>query len=209
MEKSSVLTGRQLMLLVVIGLHALAIGGLMTMRIVVDAARPPAAFKAVTTIDDPTPPPQPPPVLEPGEIVPTWVVPSVAPPLVPMNEITWSPPDLGPITAPGPDADPSVATRIPDIAPTPLQYRATRSPDDYYPATSMRLQEQGTAVVRVCVGPTGRIDGAPTIESGSGSTRLDAAAVKWASEALAFTPATRNGAAVSACKGFRVHFNLK
>src|SRR5690606_24150869 len=78
MEKSSVLTGRQLMLLVVIGLHALAIGGLMTMRIVVDAARPPAAFKAVTTIDDPTPPPQPPPVLEPGEIVPTWVVPSVA-----------------------------------------------------------------------------------------------------------------------------------
>jgi hypothetical protein len=37
---------------------------------------------------------------------------------------------------------------------------------------------------------------------------LDGAAVKWAREALQFTPATHAGAAVAACKDFRVNFTL-
>jgi hypothetical protein len=37
---------------------------------------------------------------------------------------------------------------------------------------------------------------------------LDAAAVKWASEALRFQPATRGGTAVASCKEFRVSFTL-
>jgi hypothetical protein len=48
----------------------------------------------------------------------------------------------------------------------------------------------------------------PTIENSSGSARLDGAAVTWAREALRFTPATRSGSPVSACKGFRVNFTL-
>ena len=56
--------------------------------------------------------------------------------------------------------------------------------------------------------PLGTLEGPPAIERSSGSRHLDGAALKWASEALAFTPATRNGAAVSACKGFRVSFRL-
>jgi TonB family protein len=84
-----------------------------------------------------------------------------------------------------------------------------RSPDDYYPATSIQLQEEGVTVVNVCVGPAGRLEGAPTVRSSSGSRRLDAAALKWAGEALVFTPATRNGAAVSACREYRVRFTLR
>ena len=94
-------------------------------------------------------------------------------------------------------------------APTELRFEAIRPTDDYYPSTSLRLQEEGIAVVRVCVGPDGKLAGTPTIESGSGSRRLDNAAVTWAREALRFTPATREGRPVSACKGFRVRFSLR
>jgi protein TonB len=83
-----------------------------------------------------------------------------------------------------------------------------RSADDYYPAASLRLQESGTAIVQVCVAPSGRLEGAPAIQQSSGSPRLDAAALKWAREALRFTPATRGGVPISACKGFRVNFKL-
>jgi TonB family protein len=84
-----------------------------------------------------------------------------------------------------------------------------RSPDDYYPSASITMQEEGAAIVRVCVGPTGRIEGTPSVQRSSGSRRLDAAAVKWAGEGMVFRPATRNGAAVSDCKDFRVVFNLR
>jgi TonB family protein len=95
-----------------------------------------------------------------------------------------------------------------EIAPTALQFRAVRPSDDYYPSEAMTLGEEGIAIVKVCVGPTGRIDGKPTIDKSAGSPRLDRAAVAWAREALRFTPATENGVAVAACKGFRVNFTL-
>src|SRR5688500_2894720 len=101
---------------------------------------------------------------------------------------------------------PDLATIIPS---TSLEMHATRSPDDYYPAVSLQLQEEGVSVVRICVGPEGRLEGRPTVVQGSGSRRLDSAAVKWASEALTFTAATRNGAGISACRDFRVRFTLR
>ncbi len=97
---------------------------------------------------------------------------------------------------------------VPQIPSTALQYRAVRSADDYYPSQSLSLQEEGAAIVRVCVSPAGRLDGKPVIETTSGSPRLDAAALMWAREALRFTPATQGGIPVAACKGFRVVFNL-
>jgi protein TonB len=95
------------------------------------------------------------------------------------------------------------------IAPTDLQAVATRSPDIYYPSASIRLEEQGVVVVRVCADANAQLAGRPTVEASSGFARLDAAAVQWAREALRFTPATREGVAVPACKGFRVRFNLR
>jgi TonB family protein len=98
---------------------------------------------------------------------------------------------------------------VPDIPPTPLQFRAVRPADDYYPSASQSMQEEGLAIVRVCVTPAGKLDGKPVIESTSGSARLDAAALTWAREALRFTPATERGVPVAACKGFRVNFKLR
>lgn len=209
-HKAGLLTGRQMVLLVVVGLHALVIGGLMTMKIAIDNARPPAVFKPVTAIE-PVEPLPPPPRLQvtPSVAIPAWTPPTVVPPLITIDVIPRAPAESAPVLVPEAPVGPVAEHPVDAVPATALTYRATRSPDDYYPAISLRLQEQGDAVVRVCVGPTGRREGSPVVERSSGSRHLDAAAVKWASEALAFTPATRNGAAVSACKGFRVNFTLK
>ena len=95
------------------------------------------------------------------------------------------------------------------IAPTALSYRTRRSTDDFYPPVSIRMAEEGAAVVRVCVGPAGELQGAPQVQRSSGHARLDAAAIAWAREALTFIPAAENGVPVASCKGFRVRFALK
>jgi len=71
------------------------------------------------------------------------------------------------------------------------------------------MAEEGAAIVRVCVGADGALEGIPQVSDSSGHSRLDAAAVAWAREALTFTPATENGRRVASCKGFRVRFTLR
>jgi TonB family protein len=100
-------------------------------------------------------------------------------------------------------------TRVPAVAPTPLTYRSRRPTDDFYPPVSIRMAEEGAAVVRVCVGAGGDLRGIPQVERSSGHARLDAAAVEWAREALTFMPATENGTPVASCKAFRVRFALR
>lgn len=196
----------------VVGLHALVIAALMTIRITVDKPEPEHVFKPVSVTPVEPLPPDPRPILQTPEVAQRWTVPDLPRPVVTQEEYRWVQPDVGPVTIPAQDVvvpgttGDSGATGVPA---TELRYRATRSPDDFYPATSVTLQEEGTAVVRVCVAPSGRLEGAPVIERSSGIRRLDAAAIQWAREALDFTPATRNGAAVSACKGFRVNFTLR
>lgn len=210
-ERAAMLTGRQLMLGVVVALHVLVISALMTMQMTSDDTPPVPIFKPITTVELPPPiPPEEQPQLPVENTVVAWQPPVIPTPIFNHPEIQWSAPDVaqplppGDSVAEGPPVDAAVT-----IPSTELTYRATRSPDDYYPAVSLQLQEQGSAVVSVCVGASGRREGPPTIERSSGSRRLDAAAVQWAREALDFTPATRNGAPVAACKGFRVNFQLQ
>lgn len=211
-HQASVLTGRQMVLVAVIGLHALVIAALMTVRIVVDRPDPLAAFKPISATPMEPPPPEPRPLLQTEQVVQRWTVPDVPRPAITQEEYRWVQPDAGPVATPATDV---VVPTISDgagtavVPATELRYRATQSPDDFYPTTSIQLQEEGTSVVRVCVAPSGRLEGAPVIERSSGSRRLDLAAMQWAREALEFTPATRNGAAVAACKGFRVNFKLR
>jgi TonB family protein len=209
-EKASLLTGRQLVFLLVVVLHALAIVSLMAMRIQIEDKAPPG-LKWIDPVVPDQPlepvPPMPTPDLVSAESI-AVPVPAIPGPVIGLIEAP-SVPETGitlPVVSEPVAGTPAVAPVIPA---TDLQSRAIRSPDDYYPSASLQLQEEGLAVVHVCVGPTGRLEGAPTVTSTSGSRRLDAAAVKWASEALAFTPATRNGAAVSACKDYRVRFKLR
>ena len=52
--------------------------------------------------------------------------------------------------------------------------------EDYYPAASKRLGEEGAITVKVCVGPNGKLAEEPTVTQSSGSARLDDGALKLA-----------------------------
>ncbi len=88
-----------------------------------------------------------------------------------------------------------------------LDTRHSPSTDDYYPPVSRRLEEQGTTTVHVCSSSDGRVTGSPSVQRSSGSSRLDEAAVKWASHAR-FFPETEDGRAIAACMSFNVKFVL-
>jgi TonB family protein len=92
---------------------------------------------------------------------------------------------------------------------TPIRYEAIRPTNDYYPPQAIRMQSQGVTIIRTCVGASGRLSSQPSVVRGSRDALLDAAAVKWAGEALRFQPATRGGVAVASCKDFRVNFTLR
>jgi periplasmic protein TonB len=199
--------------LVTVGLHALVIAVLMTMKMgVPDVLKP-----FITTAEFLPPEPQvekPPPELQvekpQQQTLATFDLPDVVVEIpdmeTPPNALELTPADVGPLTPLVEGPPTGDVARIPSTA---LQYSVVRPTDDYYPSQSLSLMEEGTAIVRVCVTSAGRLDGRPAIETTSGSPRLDAAALTWAREALRFKPATRDGVAVAACKGFRVNFKVR
>ena len=70
------------------------------------------------------------------------------------------------------------------------------------------MNQVGAVIVRTCVDASGHLSAMPQVVTPSSSPLLDTAAVKWAGEALRFTPARRGGVAVASCKEFRVNFKL-
>ena len=93
---------------------------------------------------------------------------------------------------------------------TPLSIRGALPPtEDYYPDASRRLGEQGTALVKLCIGAGGKVVGSPAIQKSSGSSRLDQAALRYALATSGhFSPETRNGAAVTVCTALPIRFQL-
>jgi len=82
--------------------------------------------------------------------------------------------------------------------------------EDYYPAASKRLEEQGVAVVAVCVGPDGKLTEAPTIATSSGSPRLDEGALKLAQAASGrYKPGTEDGKPVASCTKLGIRFQMR
>ena len=211
-QQASILSGRSMTLIVVMGLHALLIAALIAIQITPEKDFAPAAIKVVNVPPEVLPPPE---KVKPKAIIPPkfqFVVPVIDPPNIeapPESQVIELPTtDSGPSQV-GPDVPTQgVLTAPPARVFTELKYRAVKSPDEFYPPASAALQEQGVAVVQVCVDGGGRIDGQPTIQTSSGYKRLDQAAIKWTREALRFTPATENAVGVRSCKGFRVTFNL-
>ena len=208
-QQASMFSGRSLVLVITIGLHALVISALMAIRMAPDWAPEVGPLKWISLPRHVEPVPEVPlkdPLTNVSE------APLFAAPDVPVSEAIVQPDDevLGLRDLGAPEWVPV----HPDWGRSPgttreLQYQVVRSTDDYYPAVARRMDEQGLAVVRVCVDAVGRLDGMPRVEASSGSRRLDAAAIAWAREALQFTPAQRDGVAVPACKGFRVNFTLR
>jgi periplasmic protein TonB len=208
-QQASMFSGRSLVLMITIGLHALVISALMAIRMSPDSVSNVGPLKWVVLPDTVEPVPD---VPLPDALIKVFVNHKVVAPDVPADPETRVQPDV----TPGPQG-PGITEWVPvppDWGTAPgatreLQYQVIRPTDDYYPAVARRLEEQGLTVVRVCVDSAGRLDGMPRVEASSGNRRLDAAALAWAREALQFTPAQRDGVAVPACKGFRVNFTLR
>jgi TonB family protein len=199
--------GRPLALAVTIGLHVALVSGLLAIKVVKELRVNAIPLQMKNVEDKPRPVPvETPivPVLGKFAAVPQPPVdlPALADAETIAAQVVDIPPDAAVESARGSGAGSVV---IPD---TPLRYQAIRSSDDYYPPQAIRMETEGAAVVQACVDASGRLSGTPTVARSSRSSLLDAAAVKWASEALRFQPATRAGAAVAACKEFRVSFKL-
>jgi protein TonB len=208
-QHASLLSGRQFALAVTIALHGVILGALMAIGVVTPVVE--AVQKRIQATIFEEKPDKPRPITN-ADALQNLIRPHTDPELPVIDEYRDPPMDERKsddvMTTSGVEAYQQGGTGA-LIAPTDLQAVATRSADDYYPSASIRLEEEGVAIVRVCVDASGQPAGRPTVDASSGFARLDAAAVQWAREALRFTPATRDGVAVPGCKGFRVRFDLK
>jgi Gram-negative bacterial TonB protein C-terminal len=107
--------------------------------------------------------------------------------------------------------------QLPPEAPTHVVHQALGGPGpgfpdtaDFYPSLSVHLEEQGISAVRVCVDPKGRLASDPAIVRGSGSARLDAAALKLARAGSGhYRATTEDGQPVNSCYSMGIRFQLK
>jgi TonB family protein len=80
--------------------------------------------------------------------------------------------------------------------------------DKFYPPGKIRTGEEGSAVVRACVNENGMLmDGAPVVETSSGSADFDRAALRVAREGK-YARSMRGDTPVPNCHRFRVVFSL-
>ncbi len=169
---------------------------------VIDSLAPPIVADIINEKkDEEAPPPPPPPKMEipPVEVPPPVVDITIAPDAPPTNAIsnvTDRPPPPPPVVA-----APSVLVKL-----VANPKASQPNVNDYYPPTSIRLEEEGLSRLKVCVGPNGRVKDA-TVEASSGFPRLDEAAVKVA-KMYRFTPQTVNGVPVDACGLMPIRFVL-
>ncbi len=148
------------------------------------------------------PPPPPPPEMErpPVEVPPPEVaidMPIEVAETSALSNVTDKP-------RPPPPPAPVVAAR-----PTPAKIRNVPNPDEYYPASSARAEEQGTAVVEVCVDPKGKPLREPAIKGSSGFPKLDDAAVKVAKGGRYIAGQQDGQPMAESCVAFKVKFQIK
>jgi protein TonB len=203
-QDTQIFTRRTAVLAAIIALHLLIIWVLATglaTRAIQMVAPPIQTSIVQQTKQTLKPPPPPPPELQRQQV-------EVPPPVVNINIPAASQTHAITVvkqairTAPAPPAPERV---------TPLRAIARDFPstDDYYPDASRRLGEQGTALVKLCIGAGGKVVGNPAIQRSSGSSRLDQAAVRYARATSGhFEPETRNGQPVTVCTALPIKFQL-
>ena len=146
------------------------------------------------------PPPPPPPQLQQQQVqVPPPVIQINVPQAAQSRAITV----VKQVARPAP---PPAPVRVTPLRAIPRDFPST---SDYYPDASRRLGEQGTVLVKLCIGAGGRLVGAPSVEKSSGSPRLDNAALRYARATSGhFDPETRNGVPVTVCTALPIKFQL-
>jgi TonB family protein len=202
-------SSRALTFALVLSLHAALFAGLMMAGTkLFKPAEPPAIQPRV--IDQPPPPIDVPPVNTTRWFVDEFTVlpklPPVEPPEEPMvpkieSEAAAPPEPPGTIG----NSPPREIVRVQGGAGTTFPHAG-----DYYPDASRRSEEQGAAVLRVCVDATGRLTSDPVSTESSGSGRLDAAAIKLAKAGTGhYRPTTQDGRPVADCYPIKIRFELR
>jgi protein TonB len=186
----------------VVAIHAALILALMNGL----ASRIEPIFKPETeVVFVPTAQPKPEPVVKPDKVIPD--VPKVDPIPVPPVVIE---PQQEVIELPPVEVAPEASTEGTAISePSPLQVdpnKALTRPE--YPATSIRLNEEGKVLLLIYVLPDGKV-GDVKVSRSSGYSRLDASAMREAKRSWRFLPAkTSSGQPVAAWGTFEVAFEL-
>jgi len=197
-------------LFLIAGLHAALFFGLIALSHTHGLATPP---NLQNTVVDPVPPkilpPQP-----PGMEVKDWMV-RVPRPVVPEPRNIEVEKD--PTTEVIEKSQEPYSPPQPFETPTQVVQQVAGGPGagfpettDFYPSVSIHLAEEGFSTVRVCVDKRGRLTSEPTTVKGSGSTRLDEAALKLARAGSGhYRATTEDGHAVNSCYPFGIRFQLK
>jgi len=145
-----------------------------------------------------TPPPPPKPVLDrpPPVSMPPSIV-NITVPIESPIQVTHEPPP------------PAPPPRVTVVAGTPIKTVSQADcGEDYYPSQAKRLEQEGTVVVKYCVGPTNKIEGPVSVVTSSGFPLLDEAAGKCLN-AGRYKAATQEGKPVLSCKNIKVTYKLK
>jgi protein TonB len=162
----------------IVAVHAGALWGLMQ----VEAVREVVQEQLPIMVGLITLPPPEPPRIEPPPPRPAPPKPKRTPPMIVSEAPTPSaieapPPDPAPVAEAPPPQPPAPEPAPPaPIIPPNFVAAYLDNPAPAYPATSKRLGEDGTVVLRVRVTPEGRPD-TVTVERSSGFARLDRAAL--------------------------------
>jgi protein TonB len=202
-QDATFLSRRAIVLVFIIVLHVLLAYGLATglARKAIELIAPPIQSDIIEEVQQhDLPPPPPPPEFErpPVEVPPPDInidVPVEVAQSTAITDVTDK--HLPPAPAPHASSktNPTTGKNFPNSA-------------DYYPAASMRLSEEGSAIVHACVAPTGKLSEDPTIAKTSGSARLDEGAIKLA-KAGHYVAGTEDGKPVTGCFNMSIKFQLK
>ena len=199
-------TRRAAIFAAILGLHVLVLwvvaSGLA--RRIVETVAPPIQTDIIEEVKErDTPPPPPPPEFErpPVEVPPPEVsidIPQDVQQSTAITDVTDRPVPMAPPPPPTPR----------QVKKASIDQKRFPPSEEYYPAASKRLGEEGSPTVKACIGPNGKLSEDPTVSASSGSARLDEAAIKYA-KAGRYIAGSVDGQPTTDCVVFRVKFELK
>jgi protein TonB len=201
-QDSGFFTRRGLVLLAIILLHLFIFWALATglARRAIEVIAPPIQTVIETeTHKDAPPPPPPPPTFErpPVEIPPTDTIVEMPVAVTTTAISNTTTQHVAPVVAkPVNKTAPKIGKGFPNS-------------EDFYPAASKRLGEEGSPTVHVCIGAGGKLTEEPKISGTSGSARLDEGAIALVKAGARYIqPGTEDGKPIDSCFDFRIKFQM-
>ncbi len=202
------LSRRGTFLILLIAFHVLLLWALKSGFAVkfLETITQPIKVEVIKEVKPEEPPPPPPPV-KAVELPPV----SVPPVLVDIQIPVETPPITVTTNPPPPVASPPVygppQTPAPPSVTTARSILSAPAVEDFYPPTSVQLNEEGKVKVKLCYDTKGKVTESSLAET-SGKKRLEDAAVRMGRQ-YRFKPGTVDGKPIPDCVVLPVSFSLK